>query len=481
MIKSISFENFRNLTGKYNFTQKTSVVFGKNSSGKSNLLDGIVVALSTIVGDYCKINKSDFANSDDSVPITIKVEIEDDSIPSLQYFDESKTPKYDFIVIIKKTSNGRYTREIRHGNGSKVDTEILYADPKLPKIHKIPLLRIEEIYNDGLTADLSTILESEEEYASAIKDAKNKAKEQIADKVDFFKRFCEKFDQKLDIQLSDPKIQNEKIFITDGELEHNKHIGSGYKSIANIVLNTLNDSFNIVLIDEIENHIHPSMIRTLLSQLESLNHVKIIATSHSPIVLNQVGIDNIVDINRNNLTQISNDSKQKLARLLCTEKTELFFAEKAILVEGYTEKLLLSNYAKQHNYNWTVINAAGVMFEPYLELAKCLKTKIIAISDNDKSKSESLEESARFKKLREYCANNSVTLLETENTLESDLVINSILDPNNSALTKAEHGNYLVVKEGRSKTELIYNLLKDKIDISKWHIIRKLENEFESR
>ena len=64
MIKTIEFENFRNLNGKYCFNNKLNIVFGNNNSGKSNLLDGIKLAFSAITNDYFKINKTDFKDSD---------------------------------------------------------------------------------------------------------------------------------------------------------------------------------------------------------------------------------------------------------------------------------------------------------------------------------------------------------------------------------------------------------------------------------
>ena len=58
MIKNIELENFRNLNGKYELNNILTVIVGKNNSGKTNLLDAIKLAFSTITSDYYKINKS---------------------------------------------------------------------------------------------------------------------------------------------------------------------------------------------------------------------------------------------------------------------------------------------------------------------------------------------------------------------------------------------------------------------------------------
>lgn len=93
MIKSVEFINYRNLNQKFVFNDILNIIFGNNNFGKTNLLDGTRLAFSTITNDYYKLSKSDFKDSDDTVPITIKVELEVDSIPSLNFFDENGKKK----------------------------------------------------------------------------------------------------------------------------------------------------------------------------------------------------------------------------------------------------------------------------------------------------------------------------------------------------------------------------------------------------
>ena len=164
MIKSVEFKNFRNLDRKYEFNNTLTVIMGKNNSGKTNLLDGIKLAFSTITNDYFKINKSDFKDSDDSIPIIINLELEPDSIPSLNYVDENLIKKCGFSIKIRKTQSGRYAKEISCLDGSGIDFDILRDDPKIPNVYTIPLLRIEDIYTDDLSTGISNFIDSEEKY-----------------------------------------------------------------------------------------------------------------------------------------------------------------------------------------------------------------------------------------------------------------------------------------------------------------------------
>ena len=305
MIESITFENFRNLKGVYKFNDGFNVVFGPNNSGKTNFLDGIKLAFSILTNDYFKISKSDFKNSDDNLLMKIKVKLKNDSIPSLDIYDEKENVVCGFTVYIKKTQSGRYVRELRNFFEGTIDGEIVREDEKIPNVYFIPLLRIDDIYSDEASTGVSKFIESMDEYKRIKDESKSKIKNQMNRKIDEFKKFCSKFNQSLDIELSDPKISNEKAFIVDGTSEHNYKIGSGYKSIANIIINTLDDKYNIILIDEIENHLHPNLIRTLIREIRDVEDTLIISTTHSAVVLNESKIEEIIDIKGKELSSLS--------------------------------------------------------------------------------------------------------------------------------------------------------------------------------
>ena len=205
IIKSIEFFNFRNLKGKYTFGDNNlNVIIGKNNSGKTNLLDGIKFAFSTITNEYFKISQSDFYNSNDERNIIIKVELFDESIPTFEYYEKDQQGKEQkhcgFMVTVKKTQTGRYVKDIALLNGSNVDFDILREDEKIPNVFVIPLQRIDEIYTSGLVTGISKFIESEEKYHELKEDSKKKIKDVIKDKVEKFQSFCKKFNQNLDMK-----------------------------------------------------------------------------------------------------------------------------------------------------------------------------------------------------------------------------------------------------------------------------------------
>lgn len=98
MIKSVEFKNFRNLNGRYNFYETLNVIIGKNNSGKTNILDGIRLAFSTITNDYCKVATSDFKNSIDINIIEIDIELQYNAIPTLNFCDEGNEKNVGLLL-----------------------------------------------------------------------------------------------------------------------------------------------------------------------------------------------------------------------------------------------------------------------------------------------------------------------------------------------------------------------------------------------
>lgn len=482
MIKEIYIENFRNINGKYVFNKKINAIFGENNSGKTNLIDAIRLAFSGLTGEYFRVQKCDFLNSDDSRSIIIKVLLEDNSISSFNCLDAQGNSYCGFMLVVSKINNKeRYSKKVLNYDGSPVDSDIYLSDDNIPVISSHPIIRTEEIYKGTLTAGLSTFLDSADEYKKIKDESKEKIREQMKDKIEKFKELCSKFDKNIDVAFTEAKVTDEKIFIVDGENEHNYIIGSGFKSIANIMINGINNKFVIFLIDEIENHLHPSMLRLFLKTIKNLKNCMIICTTHSPIVINELEIDELISSTGIKFDNLDPNNIKKLQVFLHSGRCELLFAEEIVLVEGYSEELLLKNYCKKNNKNWTVVNVAGVMFYPYIELCKTLNKKLIVLTDTDYVLNDGINPSSRYNKLLEYCNSKSVKIISTYNTLESDLYNDKIIGPEYDYLLN-NHNEYSNIKvaANNKKIEIVEKIITDSLDLSKWHIIKEIENEFQS-
>ena len=206
----------------------------------------------------------------------------------------------------------------------------------------------------------------------------------------------------------------------------------------------------------------------------------IIATTHSPIVINELKMEELIDISCRKILTLEPDVINKLNVFLHPGRSELMMADNIVLVEGYTEELLLNNYLYKNNRNWTIVNVSGVMFEPYIKLAKLLGKRIIVMSDNDIALSDKKEKSTRFVNLKKICDENQIKIIEIDNTLETDLYNNGYLFDQMGLLTTHNDHNDIYVARKNKKTEIAQDLIEKQIDLSKWHVIEDIENEFRS-
>lgn len=102
----------------------------------------------------------------------------------------------------------------------------------------------------------------------------------------------------------------------------------------------MNENYNIILIDEIENHLHPSLIRTLIRELRKIKNTIIIGTTHLLVVINELNMEELIDISVKRLSNIS-EKKKKFNVFLHSGRSELMLADNIILVEGYTEIIII--------------------------------------------------------------------------------------------------------------------------------------------
>ena len=150
------------------------------------------------------------------------------------------------------------------------------------------------------------------------------------------------------------------------------------------------------------------------------------------------------------------------------------------MVEGYTEELLFKNYLYKHNYNWTVVNVAGVMFEPYVILCSYLNKKTIVISDNDRFTNDGVNPSSRFINLRELCNKEQIKLVEIDNTLETDLYNHDYLDECIDLLESHNKYSEIFIAKSNKKTEIASKLIESNADLSEWHVISEVISEFKN-
>ena len=189
------------------------------------------------------------------------------------------------------------------------------------------------------------------------------------------------------------------------------------------------EHYYALLIEEPEAHLHPQKQNTFFNYLNSLQDlgVQLFITSHSPTITAKSDLDNINVLHKIgnevksialNTTTLDYENKEYLRRFLDVTKSQLFFANGVIMVEGISEALLFPVFSEILNKSYNldkngieIVNVNGVAFEPFAKLFNSdgsgtkLSTKGVIISDGDEHRNDG-NKSNRAQKLENLKGEN---------------------------------------------------------------------------
>ncbi|MES2437466.1 MAG: ATP-dependent endonuclease [Verrucomicrobiota bacterium] len=183
---------------------------------------------------------------------------------------------------------------------------------------------------------------------------------------------------------------------------------------------------HLVFIEEPEAHLHPQMQEVFIRQLEKTAKllveasddkrpwpVQFVVSTHSSHVANEAGFESIryflgksapgkpegirqtvIKDLRKGLTAVNDEDKKFLHQYMTLTRCDLFFADKAILVEGLSERLLLpvivgkletaeSDRAKLSSQYVTTLEVGGAYAHLFFDLLRFLELRSLIITDLD--------------------------------------------------------------------------------------------------
>ncbi len=191
---------------------------------------------------------------------------------------------------------------------------------------------------------------------------------------------------------------------------------------------------NIFLVEEPENHLHKSLQIALSQILFTDNKYNyLFVTTHSPFILYEMDNVNLVRIfNQRKITSKSTLYKvpkeyEKNRKMLNQALSEAIFANKVLLVEGASEKILFSRVLSTVKPFYEadgafILTVEGVGFEKYFSILNDLEINNIIKTDNDLRIVKSSEKYSPlgFSRCNEYIPDNYLpTECINENSIEA--------------------------------------------------------------
>lgn len=244
-------------------------------------------------------------------------------------------------------------------------------------------------------------------------------------------------------------------------------LGGGFRRILVMLLYAFHPDYSVVLIDEPEIHLHPGMIKKLLRVLVSEETNQIIATSHSPLMIHPYHLHTVYRVLRDSegshVYYMKRDSRLDRTRFvqeLNADNVEMFFADKVLLVEGVSDRILMRGLIDRFYkglLDVKVIQTHGKSnIDVYIDLMNIFHIPYLVMLDRDalgtfSQMTQLRRRSGNKRELLEYLQRHNIIILE-RGTIEDNYPrkfqvkdtkpLNALLAASN--ITEADyHGSYM--------------------------------------
>ncbi|MFC2109944.1 ATP-dependent endonuclease [Bacteroidota bacterium] len=402
------------------FTKGINVLIGQNDSGKTAIIDAIKYVLKTHSFDWIKINQDDFYTG--TSRLRIELIIDDLSEQEAKNFTEwlgwtvegnEVKPYLRLIYDVNRNLDDNYIfpSDVRAGVDDVGYQLTAEAREYLKTTYLKPLRDAKSELVPRKNSRLAQILQGHEAFKGKDKthllvglfndfnlsiekyfDGKDNDDIDLAGESLKGKQLKDEVDKYIKSFYSDSKESN--FSVNDGTLKGIlEKLELTIKDEINLGLGTLNrlsmasellhlqkanwHGIRLGLIEELEAHLHPQAQMQVIESLQKQEEIQLILTTHSPNLASKLKLENLIICNDNNAFPMGNEYTKFdpehyvfLEKFLDTTKANLFFAKGVILVEGWSEEILIPSLAKRMGINLTekgvsVINIGNTGFDNY--------------------------------------------------------------------------------------------------------------------
>lgn len=503
-IDKILIENFKCFKGQVpiEFNDGVNILVGNNEAGKSTILEAIHLTLTGMLnGRYLRNELSQYLfNKDieqeyiDSLKtdnplapphISIEIFVSGEDCPPLAELegndnsDESKNSGIKYRIEFNTAYQGEYEELIKGG-------DVLTIPIEFYKVRWSAFAR-EAVTAKSIPIKSALIDSSSARFrngsdiyiAKIIRDnLEDKDKVELSQ---VHRQLKEKFMEEDSVKAINKKI-NDNASISNKSLEISvdlstqnawetslmtylekvpfHYIGKGEQSIIKTALalsHKKSQEASLLLIEEPENHLSHTKLNELLVRISKSGTGKqIIISTHNSFVANKLGLKNLIllnDLKTTKLDDLKPETQSFFEKLSGYDTLRLVLCEKAILVEGDSDELVVQRAYMDNNNGQLPIQdgvdviSVGISFLRFLEIAEKINKRVDVVTDND-GKLEALK-----KKYANYLGDNkkdNINILFDETVGAGNLVdfnYNTlepkILDANNREILNKVFGKNL--------------------------------------
>ncbi len=426
------------------FQEGVNVLIGENDSGKTAIIDAIRYVLKTQSGEFIQVEEKDFYQNSSTKHRATLLKIEcifkgfsdNDAGHFLEWLGlqttAEGTTEYELKVwLTAKFADNKVVQYIKAG----MTTEGTYLEGEAKDLLRVVYLKpLRDALSDmthGNKSRLAQILKAHPIFKVEKNEAGNRAKHELENKyLELKKKIDEYFDDATQPGYNISNELNELLsdhFLTSGDdrkagvcltanelqdilkqldliLEPNKS-GLGPLNLLCVAAEFLlyTDSrigLKLTLIEEMEAHLHPQyQLRLIDFVSQHSKYGQFILTTHSTTLASKIPLKNLILCKGQQVyplgagTMLEESDYAFLQRFLDATKSNMFFAQGLIIVEGDAENLLIPTIAEiidrpLHKYGVSIVNVGSTAFKRYVKIfqrndGKSLDMPISIISDLD--------------------------------------------------------------------------------------------------
>ncbi len=216
---------------------------------------------------------------------------------------------------------------------------------------------------------------------------------------------------------------SEELFILSIHADEKKHrplrrMGEGFKRLFVILFYFFHPEYNIILIDEPELHLHPSIIKKLLFILKEKNlQNQIFLTTHHPTFIQANYLQHVWRISRNeNESTVmhgfdnSTINVDRFVQEINDDNSSMLFLDKVLLVEGISDRIFMREildrfYKKEKDIKVVYTGGKGTV-DLYAELCNVFNIPYAIMLDGDALHSPSLQKMKGVNFLKKNISNS---------------------------------------------------------------------------